>query len=440
MNWKDLLSTKQYAKSSNQTDIRSAFQRDYDRIIFSSAFRRLQNKTQVFPLPGSILVHNRLTHSLEVSSVGRSLARIVARELLAKDATTFHGEINEIDTVVAAACLAHDLGNPPFGHSGETAISSYFTDGEGKKLEKEMSPDQWSDLINFEGNANAFRILTHQFNGRREGGFSLTSATLSTLIKYPYFSFNKGSRKKYGVFRSEYQMFIELEKELGIPCLDEEISAFMRHPLSYLVEAADDICYLILDMEDAHKLGIVSTTEVESSFLSFFDKETEAGKQFFDHQKNIYHIVNDKNERMSFLRASVINHLVECASKVFIENYDLIMDGKFQGSLIGRLDTCKKNAIDVCRSESVKKIYNDPDVVKIEITGFNVLGTLMHEFCEAILHPNTTYNQKLLSLLPKQFSPKTDDTYSKIQAIVDYISNMTDVYAMQLYKDLKGIG
>lgn len=440
MNWKDLLSTKRYAASSNQFDIRSAFQRDYDRVIFSSAFRRLQNKTQVFPLPGSILVHNRLTHSLEVSSVGRSIARIATRELVKKYGSEFQDEINEIDTVVAAACLAHDLGNPPFGHSGEKAISSYFIEGEGKSLEKEILPEQWSDLINFEGNANAFRILTHQFKGRREGGFSLTPATLSTLIKYPYPSFNKGERKKYGVFYSEVQSFVEMIDVLGIPCLDEAIPAFARHPLSFLVEAADDICYLILDMEDAHKLGIVSTAEIEASFLSFFDRETETGKQFFDYQRNIYHIVNDKNERISFLRASVINHLVECASKVFVDNYDLIMAGNFKGSLIGNLNACEKNAIDVCRNESVKKIYNYPSVIKIEITGFNVLGTLMHEFCEAILHPNSIYNQKLLSLLPDQFRPKTDDTYAKIQSVIDYISNMTDVYAMQLYKDLRGIG
>ena len=202
MEWKSLLSAEREYREYKKSDIRNAFQRDYDRIIFSNVFRRLQNKTQVFPLPGSIMVHNRLTHSLEVASVGRSIARIVAKNLTKKFGNDFLNEIYDIDTIVSAACLAHDLGNPPFGHSGEETISSYFKEGPGKELESQIPEYQWSDLVSFEGNANAFRQLTHQFAGRRQGGMSLTYATLATMIKYPYPSYNKNGRKKYNIFHS----------------------------------------------------------------------------------------------------------------------------------------------------------------------------------------------------------------------------------------------
>ncbi|MDR0969646.1 MAG: deoxyguanosinetriphosphate triphosphohydrolase [Lentimicrobiaceae bacterium] len=437
MNWENLLSTQRYASASNKQDIRTAFQRDYDRIIFSSAFRRLQNKTQVFPLPKNIIVHNRLTHSIEVSSVGRSIARLVARELSNKYNSEFQQTINEIDTVVSAACLAHDLGNPPFGHSGEKAIGSYFEYGEGQKLKEKIAPEQWSDFVNFEGNANAFRLLTHQFEGRRQGGYSLTAATLASLIKYPYPSFGNENMKKYGVFHSEIEAFRHITTECNIPCIDSKKNIFARHPLSFIVEAADDICYLILDMEDAHKLGIVSTNEIETVFLSFFNPETEI--DFFEYKENTYANVIDKNERMAFLRATVINKLVECVAKTFLENYEAIMKGSFSSSLIENIGEWEKQAVEKCRKDSKHKIYNHPSVIKIELSGFKVLGTLLHEFCEAVMQPEKTYNKKLLSLLPNQFNVRTNEMGAKIQSVIDFISNMTDVYAMQLYKDLRGI-
>ena len=322
MNWTDLLSHKRYAQPQKSADIRSSFQRDYDRIIFSSPFRRLQNKTQVFPLPGAQMVHNRLTHSLEVASVGRSIAcRTV--EKLAKKHPELKERQSDIETIVATACLAHDLGNPPFGHSGEDTISSFFKDGKGKELKDKVLPEQWSDLIAFEGNANAFRQLTHQFTGRRAGGFSLTSATLATLLKYPYPSYNKGNRKKYNVFYSEIEAFKEVVEECGLPRIDSEHLVYARHPLSYMMEAADDICYLVLDMEDAHKRGIISTEDIEGCFLSFFSPEKD--KDFFKHKEKAYAEVSDVNERMAFLRAMLINKLVNCASDIFVKNYDAIM-------------------------------------------------------------------------------------------------------------------
>lgn len=436
MEWKSLLSAEREYREYKKSDIRNAFQRDYDRIIFSNIFRRLQNKTQVFPLPGSIMVHNRLTHSLEVASVGRSIARIVSKNLTEKFGNDFLNEIYDIDTIVSAACLAHDLGNPPFGHSGEETISSYFKEGPGKELGNLIPENQWSDLTSFEGNANAFRQLTHQFAGRRQGGMSLTYATLATLIKYPYPSYNKNGRKKYNIFYSEIETFKKVMEGCGIKCLDESSLIYARHPLSYIMEAADDICYLILDMEDAQKRGIVQTQQADIFFSSFF-KEDE--KWFHDRKDSVYETVTDDNERMAFLRATVINKLVDCVSNVFVENYNAIMEGDFEKSLVYHLPDFEKNALEKCRSFSLKNIYKHNSVVKIELTGFNVIGELIHEFVQAILNPEKTYNKMLLSIIPEQFKNNNDDLYSRIQVVLDYISNMTDLYAVQLYKDLRGI-
>jgi len=438
MDWNQLLSTRRFSSSTNQHDIRSAFQRDYDRIIFSSPFRRLQNKTQVFPLPGSVFVHNRLTHSLEVASVGRSIARIIARKLIADTPELAQSALNEIDTVVAAACLAHDLGNPPFGHSGEKAISSFFTEGEGRRLKDQVPEQQWTDLVEFEGNANAFRTLTHQFEGRRKGGFSLTYATLAALVKYPYPSFGKGKRKKYGVFHSELENFRLLMQECGIPVIARDEAGnevYARHPLVYMVEAADDISYLIMDMEDAHKLGILSTEETEALMLSLHSNDA----QFHEYKNRIYKEVTDINERIAFLRATSINKLVEAVSKVFVDNVEIIMEGNFKGSLVDQLDEKLIDTLNYCRKVSIEKIYNHPAVIKIELTGFHVLGTLMQEFSQAVLSPEKNYHRKLKSLLPEQFKAQHDDTYSKLQSVIDFISGMTDLYAMQLYKELRGI-
>ena len=389
-------------------------------------------------MPGAQMVHNRLTHSLEVASVGRSIAcRTV--EKLAKKHPELKERQSDIETIVASACLAHDLGNPPFGHSGEDTISSFFKDGKGKELEKHVRPEQWSDLIAFEGNANAFRQLTHQFKGRRAGGFSLTSATLATLLKYPYPSYNKGNRKKYNVFFSEIPAFEEVVKECGIPQIDADHLVYARHPLSYMMEAADDICYLVLDMEDAHKRGIISTDTIERCFMSFFNPEQAKDKEVFKHKEEVYHDVTDTNERMAFLRATLINKLVNCASDIFVKNYDAIMEGRFEKSLIAHLPDFEKNALDLCRDASVKQIYRHPSVVKIELTGFNVIGTLLEDFTDAVLNPATPYNKKLLSLIPEQFKVETNDVYTRLQSVIDFISNMTDLYAVQLYKDLRGI-
>lgn len=289
MDWGRLITNKRFGKEEKyreNKEYRTDFQRDFDRLIFSAPFRRMQNKTQVFPLPGSIFVHNRLTHSLEVSSVGRSLGTDVARELQQLHPELRHTPLAEIGNIVSAACLAHDMGNPPFGHAGEKAIASYFKEGRGQKLHdftdetgEKLSEEQWHDLTRFDGNANAFRLLTHQFEGRRKGGFVMCYPTLAAIVKYPYASTYATTKQKFGFFNAESTYFRKIADEMGMIRLNapDEPLRYARHPLVYLVEAADDICYEIMDIEDAHKLRILSDEETFHHLLAFFSP---------DHQEN----------------------------------------------------------------------------------------------------------------------------------------------------------
>ncbi len=431
MNWEQLLSTKRlglehYHRADSRS--RTEFQRDYDRIIFSSSFRRLQNKTQVFPLPGRIFVHNRLTHSLEVASVGRSLGNEVALKLKHKSDHL----ISDITGIVAAACLVHDLGNPPFGHSGEKVISAFFSEHSDAGFRKEFTPAQWNDLTNFEGNANAFRLLTHQYEGKRDGGFVMTYATLASTVKYPYHSsINPG--EKYGFFQSEKVIFDRIAAELGLELMDAEKGIYARHPLVYLVEAADDICYQIMDIEDAHKLDILSTEKTFELFLNFFDDKEQ------DRLRKTAAKVGDENEQVSYLRASVIGKLVGACSDIFINHESEILRGTFSGTLIKNLNGAVGEAYKACSKVAVKQIYNSPEVVEIEIAGYKVLNTLMEVFVEAVRQPDKFYSKQLLSRIPKQYQVKGVPPYEMMQGVIDFVSGMTDVYALDLYRKITGI-
>lgn len=442
MNWDKLLSAKRLGLENrefiNNEEIRSQFQRDYDRIIFSSPFRRLQNKTQVFPLPGSVFVHNRLTHSLEVASVGRSLANLVAQELQMRGDIKNKDILHELGSIVSAACLAHDMGNPPFGHAGEEAISKYFAEGNGKKIKNVVTEEEWTDLTHFEGNANVLRLLTHQFAGRRKGGFALTYSTLATAIKYPYSSeaILQGGRK-FGYFQSEKETFLKIAKELGLKKMKDQPESYARHPLVFLVEAADDICYEIMDIEDAHKLKILDTNKTFELLLNFFDEKED--EKFFMNKDEVFKEVTDINEQVAYLRASVIGKLIHETASVFIQHHDQIMEGEYNQSLIKGLNGNSKDAFETCKKLAIKDIYNHRSVVKIELTGFNVLGTLLDEFITAIFNPDSDYSKKILSILPSQFNVEEYSFYKKAMAVVDFISAMTDLYAVDLYKDIKGI-
>ena len=341
MNWNQLISNRRLGQENRHPerhDDRTEFKRDYDRLIFSAPFRRLQNKTQVFPLPGSVFVHNRLTHSLEVASVGMSLGNDVAQLLCHKNPAFRDTLLPEIGQIVATACLAHDMGNPPFGHSGEKAIQTFFTEGKGLYLKAQVSAPFWDDITHFEGNANAFRLLTHQFKGRRPGGFVMTYSTLASIVKYPFSSSLAGRKGKFGFFNSEAEIYQRIADELGIlpfspHCSPGEPLRFARHPLVYLVEAADDICYEIMDLEDAHKLKILSFDEVSELFLNFFDATDRAHilQRISDEH------LTDPNEKVQYLRACVIGKLENECVKTFMDNEDAILEGTFTGALIDHI-------------------------------------------------------------------------------------------------------
>lgn len=441
MDWNRLLSSKRLGLEErtvpDKEGARSQFQRDYDRIIFSSPFRRLQDKTQVFPLPGSIFVHNRLTHSLEVASVGRSLGSIVTNKLIKANEVPGDDIFNEIGSIVSSACLAHDLGNPPFGHSGEEAIANFFTNGKGTEFKEEVSKSQWCDLTLFDGNANALRILSNRFNGRRPGGFALTYSTLASIVKYPYESVLANNRPKFGFFQSEKGTYKKIADELGLIKISDNPLRYVRHPFVFLVEAADDICYQIMDIEDAHKLKILSYNKTEELYRNFFNSTTDIETQSLI--DNNFRTITDKNERIAYLRALAISRLVyECAA-IFWNNRSLILNGKFEGSLFERLEGESAKAMGHIMDVSKEKIYNDRSVVEIEIAGYKILGTLLEEFTTAIMKPKETLSQKVLSLIPLQYRNDEESTFGKIQSIVDFVSGMTDLYALDLYRKIKGI-
>jgi len=439
--WSELISPVrlgfEFRTYTEPEEIRTAFQRDYDRIIFSSPFRRLQNKTQVFPLPGSIFVHNRLTHSLEVASVGRSLGNLISLGLARKGDQTDYMMLSEIGTIVSTACLAHDMGNPPFGHSGENAIANFFKKGNGKSLIDKLPVEQQSDFTRFDGNANAFRLLTHTFNGRREGGFGLTYSTLAAMVKYPFESCLAGNKQKFGFFQTEKLLFRQIADRLGQRQLSNVPVSYARHPFVYLVEAADDICYQIMDVEDAHKLKIISSNDAENLLMDFFDpgKDSETLSIIRD---NLL-IVLDKNERISYLRAMVIGKLVRECAAVFFDKAEQILSGADTPSLLKMLEGTTKKAMDEVKRISVSRIYKDPSVIQIEIAGYKILGTLLDEFTPAILEPSDPLSEKLLSIIPQQYHLHSEDTYEKLQTIVDFVSGMTDLYALDLYRKITGI-
>src|SRR6056297_3333258 len=359
MQWDHLLSAKRFGLEeraiSGTADARSQFQRDFDRIIFSSPFRRLQNKTQVFPLPGSVFVHNRLTHSLEVASVGRSIANKVSLYLQERHEMRYKEVLNELGSIVSAACLCHDMGNPPFGHAGEDAISKFFREGEGTELKDTFSPEEWLDLENFEGNANALRLLTHRFGGRRKGGFALTYTTLASLVKYPFGSGLNPDKPKYGFFQSEKETFLKIAEELQLKRLSNDPLKFARHPLVYIVEAADDICYEIMDIEDAHKLKILDKDQTFQLLMAFFDREKDI--EFFRKKASVFREVTDINEQVAYLRASVINKLVNLTTRIFLDNHDAILSGSFKGSLMDHLPEVEQQAFEQCKRLAVQDIY-----------------------------------------------------------------------------------
>lgn len=436
-----------YQPSSTQY-LRSEFTRDYDRIIFLSAFRRLQDKTQVFPLPGNVFVHNRLTHSLEVASVGRSLGLIAGNRLSEELSSELNPQEiafyqHELAGVIASGCLAHDVGNPAFGHSGEKAISHFFESNashsiNGQTLQAHFSEHEWQDLVHFEGNANALRLLTHQFQGRLPGGHTLMMVTLASILKYPCASHEMDKkyihRKKYGYFQSDQAAFDTIIDEFNMRNNDGSI---FRHPFVYLVEAADDICYRIIDMEDAHRIGILSREQIEYYFLKLLN---ELGIPT-TRTEEVLHRILDDNEAVSFLRAKCIHTLVNTSTDIFFKNKDAILAGTFNSSLMDEVHASCTALADI-EKISIQKIYNHPSVIEVELAGYNVMSEILAVFVESMLtEKKNTMQQKCLLLIPQQYNlSKTDCShYEKTMGVLDFVSGMTDGYATEMYRRIKGI-
>ena len=443
MNWKQLTTNKRYGleeKYDTVKEDRTQFQRDFDRLIFSAPFRRMQNKTQVFPLPGSVFVHNRLTHSLEVSSVGRSLGLDCGHEIIKRHENLGEDFAVSLGAIVSAACLAHDMGNPPFGHSGEKAICSFFSEGRGARLRDYVSPEGekltdalWSDITHFDGNANTFRLLTHQFAGRRQGGFVMTYATLAAIVKYPYSSALSPKPGKFGFFETEKDDFLRIARELGMPCtVTPQGVSSVRHPLVYLVEAADDICYEIMDVEDAFKLRLLSAEETISLFMDFFDAQT---------QRDIlaaYPATTDKGDHIAYLRSCVINALERACVKVFVDHEEDLLAGTFEGSLIGRLPSPLREAFGNVGQLARRRIYNCKEVTDIDLAGYHIIYTLLDLLTEAVLAPEKAYSRLLLSQASPQYELTHPSLTCRIMGVLDYISGMTDVFALDLYRKING--
>lgn len=425
---------------------RTDFQRDFDRIIFSSAFRRLQNKTQVFPLPGSVFVHNRLTHSLEVSSVGRSLGSLAGEFIvqnfeneLTEDSKNFY--LYNLNNVIAAACLCHDIGNPAFGHSGEDAIASFFEKNESE-LKPKFTEKEWADLVNFEGNANAIRILTHKQTGKDEGGTQLTYTTLASIAKYPCEAISKKkghvNRKKFGFFQSEKQTFLNIANATKMMVESEEPTIFKRHPFVWLVEAADDICYNIIDMEDAHRLGIISTADCENLFMDLIQSVNEKDAKRSAEKLLLF---SNKNERISYLRAKVINALINKSTELYQQHFSEIIDGTLNKALLDIFKSESESFQEVERF-SIEKIYGHRSVVEIENAGYNVMYELLNHFIPPIIKEKSErkgFEKKALQLIPSQFIYEEGTVYEKVLGVLDFVSGMTDNFATDLYRKIKGI-
>ncbi|MBS9774287.1 MAG: deoxyguanosinetriphosphate triphosphohydrolase [Tenacibaculum sp.] len=441
MNWEQLLSLKRFGDTeirerAKQDETRLGFEVDFDRIIFSSSFRSLQDKTQVIPLSKTDFVHTRLTHSLEVSVVGRTLGRRVGKEILKRhpNLQKLGYTFNDFGAIVASASLMHDIGNPPFGHSGEKAIGEYFKSGKGLQYKSELLPKEYQDLIDFEGNANGFKILTESKKGI-EGGLRLSYATLGAFIKYPKESLPKKPTnhivdKKYGFFQSEKEAFLDVVNSLGLRKKESEGISFYRHPLAYLVEAADDICYTIIDFEDGINLGLID----ESYMLEYMSKLIKSVKN------EKYYSLKHTKDRTAYLRALAIGSLIDEAVDVFLDNEESILKGEFDRGL---LDRCKYEAqIKDIINISIEKVYKSKEVVEKEVAGYRIIFDLLDVFITALNNKfngvASNYDNLVLNLLPDEFQTERGKLYDRLMQICGYIAGLSDGFAIRLHKKIIG--
>ena len=434
MDWIELLSLEKLTDNTGNLT-RTPFDRDFDRIIFSHPFRRLQDKTQVHPLPEQDFVHTRLTHSLEVSSVGRSLGRQAGNVLLQRhSALNSMIDANDFGAIVAAASLAHDIGNPPFGHSGEASISSYFQERKNE-LEPHYNAIEWSDLVQFEGNAQGFRLL----NKPGYQGLKLTDPTLAAFTKYPRPSKiaerdrSRKSQKKFGFYTSEKDIFSAMANTLGLTALAED--QWCRHPLAFLVEAADDICYHIIDLEDGCNLGLVSHEETIALYAAIIGEKFNAGKLAS---------IPSKKEQIGVLRALSISHLIDECVAFFLDQETQLLAGNFDRSLADEI--ASKNALKDIITVSIERIYRSKTVLETEAAGYQILSGLLDIFLPCTLATFTNEVQAkdkiFFRLLPQEVQTEiktAESLYLATRSLLDFIAGMTDSSAIHLYRKVKGI-
>jgi len=438
MNWEQLLSLKRQGDTLKrlrleQDETRIGFEVDYDRIIFSSSFRSLQDKTQVIPFSKKSFVHTRLTHSLEVSVVGRSLGRKTGKIIIEKHPhlkETYGFQSNDFGAIVAAASLAHDIGNPPFGHSGEMAIGDYFKNGNGSNFKNQLNPQQYQDLCDFEGNANGFKIVSENKTGI-PGGLRLSYATLGAFTKYP-----KGSipikpslhikDKKFGFFESQNEFFNNVALELG---LNQSNGNFFRHPLAFLVEAADDICYTLIDFEDGINLGWIS----EEFALEYLIRLVKGS---IDTKK--YNALEHKSDRVAYLRALSVNTLINDAVDIFIKNEEALLNGEYPKSILENsvFKAQMKDIIDI----SIEKVYKSEEVIEKELKGYQVIHHLLNVFVKAAVNnqqnKTTAFDELALACIPKSYIHKEGDLYTQLLDISCFIASLTDGKALEWYKKM----
>lgn len=447
MEWKTLLSPQRIgsAKPGVISPGRSPFQRDFDRIVFSSSFRRLQDKTQVFPLAKTDYVRTRLTHSLEASSIGRSLGTAIG-VFVCEEFDTAGGQPSDIGAAVAAATLAHDIGNPPLGHAGEEAIRHWFTHSPYAQYVREnMSKEEAADIERYEGNAQGFRVLTRLEMPDQVGGMQLTCATLAAFAKYPCASYvpvtpSGVAGKKFNFFRLEQELFKEVAENTGLIPAGEW--AWQRHPLAYLVEAADDIAYRIVDFEDGQRIGLIDYSDLEKLFLQIIDSERAV---------KFASTISSPIHRSEYLRAQAINRLVQEVSKVFIAHHDELLTGRLSQPLLSYVD-CQP-ALQQIEKLSTKKIYNHRKVAEIIGAGFEMVSGMLDIFVPCVNEIANEANggqsasfrsRRIAALIPDIENNLNcqlwrQSGYYRLMQILDYISGMTDSYAVSLYQKLKGI-
>jgi dGTPase len=437
MEWDKLVSTTRLGREdeagTDDSGSRTEYMRDWDRLVYSSAFRRLQDKTQVFPLSDSDYVRTRLTHSIEVSSVGRSLGMLCG-EFIKEREPGLSMAPQDFGSIVAAACLAHDIGNPPFGHSGEAAIQSWFAEHQADWLADLQEPER-QDFLRFEGNAQGFRLVTRLQNAVGHGGFQLTYAVLAAFMKYPRASNLPGvkgriSEKKFGYFAQDADSFARVAAGVGL--MRKEAGAWSRHPLAFVMEAADDICYGIVDLEDGHRLGRVSFEETRALLWPIAFADGQDGSRS-------YAQLDDDEGRVEYLRARAIGKLVLAAVDVFRDNYDAIMGGRFERDLAGSSRFAPQ--LEAIGKLSRERIYATPSVLQIEAAGFEILGGLLDKIVPALVLPEaqrSPANRKIAQIIPPQFT-RGATAYERLLGATDFISGMTDTYALKLFRRLNGI-